>query len=300
MVTGGPLFSHRQRASSPRDVEDVGQPAWIAIRESVLQLINNDYFAHQFPMVCVECESVVETNVKALLSYLKIQIPRLSEEWMEDAGYIPDTATVFDLMELSFLLAKHPTRRINDECYEECIRLRFNGKEGKRRCSIMFNRVLDRERIAFELNDDGQIVRIGLPILSEMVNDSAIQTGDDALDGLLETARDKFISRDPVTRFEGLLMLWDAWERLKSLEVPGDKRASTTALLDRVADGPMRDRLETEARELTDIGNQFMIRHSETDRIPLDDDRHADYLFHRMFSLVYLLLDATGRLGNGQ
>ncbi len=293
-----PLFSHRQRASLPRDVEDVGQPAWTAIRESVLQLINNGYFARQFPMVCVECESVVETNVEAFLSYLKIQIPRLTEEWVEDAAYIPDTATVFDLVELSFLLARHPTRRINDECYEECIRLRFNSKEGKRRCSIMFNRVLDRERMAFELNDDGQIVRIGLPILSEVVNDPVIQTGDDVLDGFLVTARGKFISRDSAVRFEGLLILWDAWERLKTLEIPGDKRASTTALLDRVAAGPMRDRLETEARELTEIGNQFMIRHSETDRHPLNDDRHVDYLFHRMFSLIYLLLDATGRLGS--
>ena len=122
---------------------------------------------------------------------------------------------------------------------------------------------------------------------------------------MLKTARDKFISRDSEVRKEGLDKLWDAWERLKTLEIPGlkrlDKRASTTALLDRVADGPMRERnpLETEAKELTEIGNKFSIRHSETDRHPIEDDRHVDYLFHRMFSLVYLLLDGTGRVGRG-
>ena len=33
----------------------------------------------------------------------------------------------------------------------------------------------------------------------------------------------------------------------------------------------LREGLEAEARALTDIGNDFMIRHSETTKIPLSD-----------------------------
>jgi hypothetical protein len=33
--------------------------------------------------------------------------------------------------------------------------------------------------------------------------------------------------------------------------------------------------------ELTEIGNRFMVRHTETDKIPITESAHVDYLFHR-------------------
>jgi hypothetical protein len=66
-------------------------------------------------------------------------------------------------------------------------------------------------------------------------------------------------------RRESLEKLWDAWERLKTLEPGKDKKASTTALLDKVSSEPMfRAYLEHEATRLTEIGNTFMIRHTES------------------------------------
>ena len=46
---------------------------------------------------------------------------------------------------------------------------------------------------------------------------------------------------------------------------------------------------------LTDIGNTLLIRHAETDRIPVADSSQVDYLFHRLFSMIRLLLRASGR-----
>jgi hypothetical protein len=46
---------------------------------------------------------------------------------------------------------------------------------------------------------------------------------------------------------------------------------------------------------VTAVGNEFMIRHSETDQVPIADSGPVDYLFHRMFSLVMLILRATER-----
>ena len=51
-----------------------------------------------------------------------------------------------------------------------------------------------------------------------------------------------------------------------------------------------RETLEAEATELTRIGNTFRIRHSETSQTPLENDTHVDYLFHRLFGLIHLLL----------
>ena len=85
---------------------------------------------------------------------------------------------------------------------------------------------------------------------------------------------------------------------MKTLEPGKDKKASTRALLDRVTTEPtFRDRLEQEANQLTDIGNKFMIRHTEKDKVPICESAQVDYLFHRMFSLIHLLLRASRRGG---
>ena len=58
-------------------------------------------------------------------------------------------------------------------------------------------------------------------------------TGDQTLNELLQAAREKFLNRDLTVRREALEKLWDAWERLKSLFDPNDKRRSVAMLLDR-------------------------------------------------------------------
>jgi hypothetical protein len=69
-------------------------------------------------------------------------------------------------------------------------------------------------------------------------------------------------------------------------------------LLDRTTPGPtpkFRAFLDNEAKKLTDIGNSLRIRHSETDKEPLATSEQIDYLFHRLFSFLLLLLRATDR-----
>ena len=58
-----------------------------------------------------------------------------------------------------------------------------------------------------------------------------------------------------------------------------------------------RERLDKEAFELTSIGNSFQIRHTETQQTPLELSEHVDYLFHRLFSMVWLILRTTNRGG---
>ena len=55
--------------------------------------------------------------------------------------------------------------------------------------------------------------------------------------------------------------------------------------------------MEGEARELTNIGNTFMIRHSETEKVPIKESEHVDYLFHRMFALILMILRVWRREG---
>jgi len=124
------------------------------------------------------------------------------------------------------------------------------------------------------------------------------ETGDETLDALLLTACTKF--KDPAlqSRREATEKLWDGWERLKSLDISVNKKASVEALLACASEAlPFRQCLETEAKELTAIGNHFHIRHFETDRHPLKQQEQVDYLFHRMFAFLQLLLVARGQKG---
>lgn len=73
--------------------------------------------------------------------------------------------------------------------------------------------------------------------------------------------------------------------------------ARAAALLDRATTEPnFRRLLDSEAKALTDIGNAFHIRHSETTQTAPQQEYHVDYLFHRLFGLVWILLVITGRL----
>jgi hypothetical protein len=129
----------------------------------------------------------------------------------------------------------------------------------------------------------------------ESLASAIFTTSDPILDDLLNTARNKFLNPDVHDRREALEKLWDAWERLKTLEAE-DKKRSVGLLLDKASpDSRFRGVLESEAKALTDIGNSFMIRHTEVGKVPIRHHEHVDYLFHRMFDLIRLLLRTTGR-----
>ncbi|WP_224787647.1 hypothetical protein [Pseudomonas fluorescens] len=110
------------------------------------------------------------------------------------------------------------------------------------------------------------------------------------MDNGLEEARVKFSSPDPIIRREALERLWDAFERLKSL-ADADKKRSISIILDAAAsEHAFRTMLEFEAKQLTEIGNNFLIRHYEKRQVPVIQTDHVDYLFHRLFAFIQLLL----------
>ena len=135
--------------------------------------------------------------------------------------------------------------------------------------------------------------------LSNELRQADFRTGDAELDKLLESARQKFLAPSEDDHRDALEKLWDAWERLKTVDV-GDKKLGSQKMLDEAAGSnqpKFRDLLEREARSLTDAGNSLRIRHSETVQERLETSEHVDYLFHRMFALIHLILKTTGRVG---
>jgi hypothetical protein len=136
-----------------------------------------------------------------------------------------------------------------------------------------------------------------LPVINSKF-DALPSSGDSTVDGLLATAIERLRDPAPKASSDAVEKLWDAWERLKSLD-DSDKKTSAKILLDGAAsDGPFRTMLEDEAKKLTEIGNSFHIRHFETSRVEIEDASHFDYLFHRLFALIYLLVTARAGQNN--
>jgi hypothetical protein len=143
-------------------------------------------------------------------------------------------------------------------------------------------------------------LREASPVLSGVLHRDFTPTGDATFDELLDAAIQQFRDPTPATRKAGLEKLWDAWERLKSLEIPGDKKASADAILtSATTDSVFKELLSEEAKALTKIGNDYQIRHFETGKLELAEVGQVDYLFHRCFAMIWLLMSAI-RKTNGE
>jgi len=101
--------------------------------------------------------------------------------------------------------------------------LAFDRLPGQSEFRAAVNRIFASNQLAYELKESGQIQRLAAPVLHEALTASAFRTGDASLDGLLETARAKFLDPDASVRRKAIEKLWDAWERVKTLE-PGHEQ----------------------------------------------------------------------------
>lgn len=86
--------------------------------------------------------------------------------------------------------------------------------------------------------------------------------------------------------------LWDALERLKTYYTTLDKKKSVEKIVNDISAGEAAysTLFSEEFAALTKIGNGFRIRHHETDKVEIRDDRYYDYFFNRCLSLIALAI----------
>lgn len=124
-------------------------------------------------------------------------------------------------------------------------------------------------------------------INTELLFDKQFQTDDDELNKLIKEAKDRFFN--PNDKQIAIEKLWDAFERIKTY-YEGNKKQSTEKLVSIISKDFNIDLLDTEFQILTKIGNEFRIRHHESDKKEINETKHLKYLFFRMLSLIDLCL----------
>jgi hypothetical protein len=86
--------------------------------------------------------------------------------------------------------------------------------------------------------------------------------------------------------------IWDALERLKTYYSDLDKKESSEKIINDMSNlnDKYKDLFTEEFLKLTKIGNNFRIRHHETNKTDIIDNNYYDYFFHRCYALIDLAL----------
>lgn len=292
------LFSDREGAPRPRTKSTIERTSWEGILALILALQNDGSLGYGFPERCFDSPDPTGTDVHSFRRHVTAHVPEIEEQvWY--SGEPPPTLAILDFVELVANSIGEPIERSYHE-FPRHRHLAFDRQAGLARFVTDINRLLARGGIAFQMDGAGTVRRLGPPLLRDALAEAVFHTGDRDTDQLLGLAMERILSPKPQDRIDALEKLWDAFERVKTLEPGADKKKSVNALLDRAAADTgikFRQVLEDEANALTKIGNEFRIRHSETDKEPLRHSEQIDALFQRMFAFVRFILNRTGREG---
>lgn len=294
-MTESTYFSDRERGPRARTEETISERVWRAIYDLVQRRIDDGSFGASFPDMCIDGRGSFGTDAAAFWRTARAEIPDLPENIIADE--VPDLLVILDLLEFCARSVAQPIQR-DFHSYFGHYHLDFDRDAGLADFVASVDRLFARNGVAFELTVEGIVRRLGPPALGDNLRQAVFHTGDAATDRLLEDARRRFLSPQIADRLDALEKLWDAFERIKTLEKGPNKRETAAQLLDRAAPAQspkFRAFLDHEAKALTDIGNSLRIRHSETDKEPVQATEQVDYLFHRLFSFLFLLLRRTGR-----
>ncbi len=298
-------FSDRENGPRARTEQVISPVVWAGLVATVQALINSGAFGLRFPERCPDGQAVCGCDTDALAASVIAEMPGLA--WpletmclVEDGflsqrePFAPDTLLILDFIEFIYASVAKPIPGKHHDFFSHH-HLTFDQQSGQEEFRATVNRIFSRNGVAFEMLSTGRIVRVLPPVLGEDLKRTIFRTGDRTLDNMLDECRAKFSDRNPLVRREALERLWDGWERLKSLADPGDKKRSIKIILDATAAEPsLRARLEGEATELNSIGNSHLIRHSEVNQVPVIDVDQVDYLFHRLFAMIQLILRKKG------
>jgi len=286
----GPLYSERRNGPPARTVETVSLQVKDALVSLAQRKIQLNWLAQEYPSICQDGEGIAGTDIEALQNDLAV---RVGGGWPL-TGYSFDDSSLYDLLEFVASRAALPVLG-KEHTFLKHHELTFRTAAGQANFRKEVNDLFRVAGLAYEMTPNLQIERLAAPETERIMDALRPNTSDATLDDLIAEGRNLFRSRDANERQRALEKLWDGFERLKSVDVPEDKKSSVQALLAHIADDELRDVVEEEMRALTKIGNEFQIRHWEAGKHPVSDEA-VEYLAARVANVIVLLLRCSDRL----
>ena len=298
-------FSEREGETVSRQDLEISKRARRGICALIRAGVEDGSFGASFRRNCDDEPVAIGTDEDGFWDALAANVPS-SSYWPRNCEYggpgstgAPTTFQVLDIIEFCWRHIAEPIEG-RDHSYFGHVHLTFDRYAGQQSFREAVEDIFRRNGVAYTLTESGRIERLLPPELDPAASKSEFHSDDADLNHLLDTARSRFLDPEPQVRREALESLWDAWERLMTLWPGSHKGIQAQAMLSDVAgpDSPtFLEALDKEAKELTVLGNKLQVRHFGTDQEKLAASEHVDYLFMRMFSLIWMILRTQRMVG---
>ena len=261
-----------------------------------------DNLGNGFPEYCPDGNGICGIDKQQFYALLKYRIPGLfRNDYSYNIPLIPtelDEYNQYALLDYIEYIAQNMKTIIRGSYHEFFKHYHLTFSESSADFDKFRNDINDIfiiTRLQYRLSEDRQIERItDSDSLIEETKQASYNLSEDGLREILLEAIDLYRSAKPSDHHLATEKIWDALERLKTIYLTSgiDKKSSIELVLNKVSKGDkdFRNLFETEFKELTGIGNCFRIRHHETDKIDIADDKYFDYFFNRCLSLISLTL----------
>jgi hypothetical protein len=155
------------------------------------------------------------------------------------------------------------------------------------------NEIFAESGLLYNLTDNKIIERVveNSPLTPEIESRTAV-ISEKGTRYLLKDAIALYKTPNPAARQDSVEKIWDALERLKTYYTALDKKKSAEKVVADMSGGQAvyQTLFNDEFIALSKIGNGFRIRHHETDKIEISDNRYYDYFFNRCLSLIALAI----------
>jgi len=156
----------------------------------------------------------------------------------------------------------------------------FFNSEAFKHATEDFNTLLDELSVPSEPISLSHIFDVNQTY--DLIFASNYGTPDNQLNSLLEEAKRFYLASDYQIAME---KLWDAFERMKTV-LDSNKCNGANKLIEKMAVNIEKSLLDDEFKLLTNVGNDYRIRHHETGKIDLTSDVEKRYLYFRMLALI--------------
>lgn len=253
--------------------------------ESHHDFTNSDYIAFD--------EEMYETRIKIRIPSLYTDDSNRISEPLKNDTY--DQYALLDLIEYFAKNIKDISERWNNERYKNYKTIHcYDTSDVFIEFQNEINGLFNDSGILFELTSEKIIERIiNTSPLPEAIEPKIDLVQEDGIRELMRDAIALYKTPYPSARQDSVEKLWDALERLKTYYVGMSKKDSVEKIVHEMTGGNANFVVlfNEEFIKLTKIGNDYRIRHHETNKIDINDERYYDYLFNRCLSLIALTLE---------
>jgi len=268
-----------------------------------------DNLSWKYPVECPDGQGCCGMDYEQFFTHLKFDIPTLLRDsnnniikpnsWLGKCDKY-DQYALLDLIELigqncrdivngsfhSFFKHYHIRLLETDEVFDE-----FQKD---------INEIFEKTGLLFKLTSEKIVERvIDNDVASSEMENTIQDVSEVGTKELLQEAYSLYKQPNPASRKDATEKIWDAFERLKTYYHCDslDKKASAKRIVDEISGNQsvFTELFNDEFKALTNIGNNYRIRHHETDKIDITDNNYYDYFFNRCLSLIALAVKYLGR-----